>query len=137
MVGGLDMRSMATERAKTDEPKSDTDSAKAADSAAPAAREQVQTSRRRERVKRPGRGYEYMDADSERNAGSWAAPVGAAQLGAGILGFAGASAKPASAAGLTTLAGDAFGSCPTMPMLPSSWDSHHDKPDISRTDGPD
>lgn len=47
----------------------------------------------------------------------------AADRGAGTLGFAGTvptETRP-TAAGLTTLADDAFGGGPRMPMLPGTW----------------
>jgi PPE-repeat protein len=55
-------------------------------------------------------------------------PVGAAiasDRGAGPLGFAGTVTKQAAAqaAGLTTLSGDGFGSGPTMPMVPGTWNT--------------
>ena len=47
----------------------------------------------------------------------------ASDRGAGNLGFAGTARKEtAAAAGLTTLAGDEFGSGPSMPMIPGTWD---------------
>jgi PPE-repeat protein len=75
-------------------------------------------------------GYEFMDL--EPDAGSLdpmmdpvasAASV-ASDRGAGPLGFAGTTRKETTeAAGLTTLAGGEFGSGPTAPMLPGSWDT--------------
>ena len=49
--------------------------------------------------------------------------MAASQQGAGTLGFAGTASKDtAEAAGLATLAGDEFGSGPSLPMLPGSWE---------------
>jgi hypothetical protein len=67
-----------------------------------------------------GRGYEYMDLEPEPDDLTTAAAVASGQ-GAGPLGFAGTAAKEtAQAAGLTTLAGDAFGNGPTTPMTPGT-----------------
>jgi PPE-repeat protein len=65
----------------------------------------------------------------------WAPPPGgqtaASDQGAGPLGFAGTVTKGgAQAAGLATLPDDGFGSGPTMPMLPGTWD-----PDGEAADG--
>ncbi|GAB7149288.1 hypothetical protein LRC537489_25270 [Mycobacterium riyadhense] len=61
----------------------------------------------------------------------WGAPPGeepvaatvASNQGAGELGFAGTARKETTgaAAGLTTLASDEFGSGPTLPMVPGTW----------------
>jgi PPE-repeat protein len=72
-----------------------------------------------------GRGYEYMDLeDDDDSAGS--EPVGAVAAsgtGTGTQGFAGTAAKSGAgqAAGLATLADDAFGGGPRMPMIPGTW----------------
>ncbi|WP_409370843.1 PPW family C-terminal domain-containing PPE protein [Mycolicibacter minnesotensis] len=56
----------------------------------------------------------------------WAPPTGGGSLAsdgsAGALGFEGSVVKhDVRQAGLTTLAGDSFGSAPTAPLLPGSW----------------
>jgi PPE-repeat protein len=67
--------------------------------------------RRRARVKQIDRGWGYMDLEDE-------------QTGAGALGFAGTvpTQTTTGAAGLTTLADDAFGGGPRTPMVPGTWD---------------
>jgi PPE-repeat protein len=90
---------------------------------------------RQRRHRRPGltdRGYrcEYLDSDSDVDSEPGAQPVAstaASDQGAGPLGFAGTLREQtvAGAAGLTTLAGDAIGAGPTMPMVPSSWSHDH------------
>lgn len=104
----------------------------AAAAAAAAAAQAHRRSRRRRRAAVRGYSHEYMDI----NVGvppDWGAPderepVGAAiasDRGAGPLGFAGTVTKQAAAqaAGLTTLSGDDFGSGPTMPMVPGTWNT--------------
>ena len=72
-----------------------------------------------------GRGYEYMDLEDDgASAGREAVGAAAASgTGAGAQGFAGTAAKTgaAQAAGLATLADDAFGGGPRMPMMPGTW----------------
>jgi PPE-repeat protein len=76
-----------------------------------------------------GHGDEYMDMNVQVDP-HWGAPPGgepvavASDQGAGSLGFADTIRKEIAgeAAGLTTLAGDEFGSGPQMPMLPNTWD---------------
>ena len=74
--------------------------------------------RRRAKVKQIERGWGYMDLEPE-------ATSAASHLGAATLGFAGTAPRQTStaAAGLTTLAGDAFGGSPRMPMMPGTWDT--------------
>jgi PPE-repeat protein len=81
-----------------------------ASAAAAAPREPQPATRRRRRAMQSGHGDEFVD-------------VTASARGAGPLGFTGVVAKPGlgRAAGLSTRAGDAFSSAPTVPMLPSSW----------------
>ncbi len=78
--------------------------------------------RRRQTLTDPGNRYEYLDPDPD---------VTASDQGAQIMGFAGAVEKHGAerAAGLTTLAGDSFRDGPTMPMMPSSWDTGTDADD--------
>lgn len=70
------------------------------------------------------RGYEYVDLEPDDGPIPDPGRSVASDRGAGSLGFAGtAPAETTEAAGLATLAGDEFGNGPSMPMLPSSWDS--------------
>lgn len=91
--------------------------------AAPAAsaRDEVRVRRRRER--QHGHGDESMDMNVDVDP-DWGGPAATASgRGAGNLGFAGTARKEtATAAGLTTLAGDEFGGGPSMPMIPGTWD---------------
>ena len=71
-----------------------------------------------------GRGHEYMDLEDEGDAGrELVGAVTASATGAGPKGFAGTATKTGAgrAAGLTTLADDAFGGGPRMPMIPGTW----------------
>jgi len=84
--------------------------------------------RRRARIKQPGRGYEYMDLDSDAQpdvsaGGGRVASVVASERGVGTLGFAGTVHKAGTgrAAGLITLADVPFGGGPRVPMVPGSW----------------
>jgi PPE-repeat protein len=72
--------------------------------------------RRRVTAKQLGRGYEYLDLEPEPT-------VVASDRGAGRLGFAGTVRKEAAVApaGLITLADNAFGGGPGMPMMPGTW----------------
>jgi len=70
--------------------------------------------RRRAKVKQIDRGWGYMDLEPDD------APA-ASDRGASTLGFAGTAPKQTAAAGLTTLADDAFGGGPRMPMMPGTW----------------
>lgn len=67
-----------------------------------------------------GRGHEYMDLEDEGELVG-----GASTTGAGPQGFSGTATKagPGRVAGLTTLADDAFGGGPRMPMIPGTWDA--------------
>ena len=92
--------------------------------------------RRRPKTQMLGRGYEYMDLeDEDTSAGGERVAVGASVKGAGTQGFAGTAAKTGAgqAAGLATLADDALGGGPRMPMMPGTWgaDSALDLPDGS------
>lgn len=100
----------------------------AAASAAAAARKKRRDRRRRGAIARDY-GDEYMDLDADADAGPPPEEprVTASASGAGPMGFTGTVAKgTAEAAGLTTLAGDAFGGGPKTPMLPGTWDSDDD-----------
>jgi PPE-repeat protein len=116
-------------RKKAPEPGS---AAAPAPAATPKERDQMQR-RRRARVPMLGRGHEYMDLeDDEGDAGH--EPVGAvtaSAVGAGPQGFAGTATKTGAgqAAGLTTLADDAFGGGPRMPMIPGTWGADSPAPE--------
>jgi PPE-repeat protein len=93
---------------------------------APTPKEPAQTQRRRRaRVQMLGRGYEYMDLEDEGDsAGSdQVAALAASDKGAGTQGFAGTTPRAAAghAAGLMTLADDALGGGPRVPMMPGTW----------------
>ncbi len=108
--------------AKTQEPTS-RGSAKATEIAAAVA---SAGSRRRRRQRAGMRGYgdEFMEMNINVDP-DWGVPDSlSSDQGAGPLGFAGTVRKETvpAAAGLTTLAGDEFGSGPQMPMLPNTWD---------------
>lgn len=79
-------------------------------------------SRRRRAATMPERQYadEFLDYDP----GPAEEPLVAASAhGAGAMGFGGTIASgETEAAGLVTLCGDEFGSGPTVPMLPTTWD---------------
>jgi PPE-repeat protein len=83
--------------------------------------------RKRARVQMLGRGHEYMDLEDE---GELVGVVAASDTGAGPQGFAGTArrADAGRAAGLTTLADDAFGGGPRMPMIPGTWDAEPPAP---------
>jgi PPE-repeat protein len=93
---------------------------------APAAVGPVQRQRRRRpKTQMRGRGYEYMDLeDEDASAGGERVAAAASATGAGTQGFAGTAARTGAghAAGLTTLADDALGGGPRMPMMPGTWD---------------
>jgi PPE-repeat protein len=94
--------------------------------------------RRRPRTEMLGRGYEYMDLEDEDASagGERVGAVAASVKGAGTQGFAGTAAKTGAgqAAGLATLADDALGGGPRMPMMPGTWGAEP-APDLP--DGPD
>ncbi|SON59325.1 putative PPE family protein PPE3 [Mycobacterium simulans] len=120
---GSGMGSSASASAKKKAPEPDS----AALAAAAAAREQARA-RRRRRATRRGYGDEFMDMNVDVDP-DWGVPrgsepdVSASDQGVRNLGFAGTAHKETSgaAAGLTTLAGDEFGSGPTLPMIPGTW----------------
>ena len=63
-----------------------------------------------------------LPGESAKVKRTWFA-VAASTTGAGPQGFAGTATKTGRAAGLTTLADDAFGGGPRMPMIPGTWDT--------------
>jgi PPE-repeat protein len=118
---GSGMSAAAAAGAKRKAPEPDS----AAAAAAAAARE-AGRAKRRGRARQRGYGDEYMDMNIDVDP-DWDGPSGseavASDRGAGNLGFAGtARRQTAGPTGLATLAGDDFGSGPSMPMLPGSWD---------------
>ncbi|CDO86575.1 PPE family protein [Mycobacterium triplex] len=119
-------------RRKAPEP----DAAAVAAAAAAAAQQKRQARRRRRagmRGHQPGYRYEFLDSDGE--AGPLADQHEAAapsDRGAGALGFAGTVGKDGvTPAGLATLDGDDFGSGPSVPMVPGTW-----QPDQQGDGGP-
>jgi PPE-repeat protein len=80
--------------------------------------------RRRTRVQMLGRGYEYLDLEDE--------DASTSIQGAGTQRFAGTAAKTGAgrAAGLATLADDAFGGGPRMPMIPGTWSTGEPAGDV-------
>ena len=108
--------------------------------AAAAAVGRGQTRAWRRRAKMRGYGDEFMGMDVEVDP-DWGAPVDvgvppagegdsaasttASDRGGGPLAFAGTARKDTvgEAAGMTALAGDAFGNGPTVPMVRGTWDS--------------
>jgi PPE-repeat protein len=111
--------------------------AAAAAAAAASAREKRRARRKRGAIARDY-GDEYMDMDDVVDTGPPPAQeprVTASTKGAGPMGFSGTTVKGTTeAAGLTTLAGDAFGGGPKSPMLPGTWDS--DDTDSPKRDSP-
>jgi PPE-repeat protein len=122
LVGGwTGMHSQASALASAKKKAPEPDVAAAAAAAAAAARQKERGRRRRRaNVEMLGRGFEYMDIDDDAGQGPGATP---SDRGAGTLGFAGTTRREAvvEAAGLTTLAADAFGGGPRAPMMPSTW----------------
>ncbi|WIM89927.1 PPE family protein [Candidatus Mycobacterium wuenschmannii] len=110
---GLGIGAAASDKRRAPEPDA-TATAAAARSATPTKRR----ARRRQREALREYGNEFMDATDEAPADR----VESSTHGSGPLGFAGTVATHTSdAAGLSTLAGDAFGDDPVVPMLPTSW----------------
>ena len=121
-VGGASMASALSAQAKTHEPTSRGASKAPAAAAAAAFRA---TDRIRTRRRQPGRqhahAHEYMDMNVDVEP-EWDASTAPSDRDAGPLGFSGTLSKDAEqATGLATLAGDAFGAGPSMPMLPNTW----------------
>lgn len=111
------MSASASAGAKKKAPQPDGAAATAAASAGEAAR-----ARRRQRARQRDYGDEFMDMNVDVEP-DWDQPsVTTSDRGAGSLGFAGTARTAATASGLTSLAGDEFGSGPTLPMLPGTWD---------------
>jgi PPE-repeat protein len=146
LVGGTtSMGSKASAQARVKKKAPEPDIAAAPAAAAAATREKERARRRRRaKVEMLGRGYEYMDLDDDKgqdpgaapSSRGRAAPTAASDRGAGTRGFTGTTRQEtaAQAAGLTTLAGDAFGGDPREPMMPSTWAA--DQSGRSRDDRP-
>ena len=133
IVGGTTrMPSPASAQAKAKKKAPEPDLAAPAAAAASARDKARERRRRRAQDQMAGRGYQDMDLDFDA-APPPAATTTSSDRGAGTLGFTGTTRREAAAeaAGLTTLAGDAFGSGPREPMLPSTWtpDEPEGKPD--------
>jgi PPE-repeat protein len=120
---GIGVGSGLSSQAKTHEPTS-RGAAKAPEIVAAAAAAGARR-RRRRRAGMRGHGDEYMDMNVAVDPDWGAPPAGttaASEHGAGPLGFSGTVSKSGEqATGLATLAGDGFGSGPTMPMVPGTW----------------
>lgn len=127
---GSGMGAKASAGAKRAAPEPDTAAAAAA-----ARREQTRAWRRRAKIRAHGDEFMNVEVDPDWGApvdvgvppageGDSAAPAAASDQGGGPLGFAGTVPKEtvAEAAGMATLAEDAFGNGPTVPMVPHSWD---------------
>ena len=123
---GIGARASSGAKRQASEP--DTTAAAAAASAREAAR-----ARRRQQARARGHGDEFMDmnvdVDPDWDAAAAAqSSAEASNQGARRMGFTGAARREsaAQAAGLTTLATDEYGSGPTLPMLPGSWDQQNE-----------
>jgi PPE-repeat protein len=126
----------AAGRARKKAPEPDSAAAPAA-AATPKEKDETQR-RRRTRAQMLGRGYEYMDLEDESDAGrELVGAVTASATGAGPQGLAGTTTKTGAgrAAGLTTLADDAFGGGPRMPMIPGTWGA--DPPTVPESEAGD
>jgi PPE-repeat protein len=127
LVSSIVVESTAHARAQAKTTAVASDTARAA---SVAAGPQMQAPVRRGRRKIIDRGYRYEYLDSGEGfsaelSASMGNQCGPSDRGAGGMGFAGTGRKPAvaEAAGLTTLVGHVVDARPTLPMLPSSWDS--------------
>ncbi|QLL07490.1 PPE family protein [Mycobacterium vicinigordonae] len=81
--------------------------------------------RRRRAATMPEHQYadEFLDYDPDADVPPEEPLVAASSRGAGAMGFGGTVASgDADATGLVTLDGDEYGSGPTMPMLPTTWE---------------
>lgn len=91
--------------------------------------------RRAQRVKDQSHRDEYMDLNSDGGPPAEPAPqptTSSSDRGAGPIGFSGTETRTrATAAGLTELATDS-GERPTMPMLPTTWDTTTDETESHR-----
>lgn len=128
LVGGLNSVARKAAGTSAREKASELDSTEAP-AVAVMFQEQVRSQRyRRAKAKQLGRGYEYMDLEPDIGQGpngssdEQRVASAASDRGAGTLGFAGTARKQTTtaAAGLATLADDAFGGGPRMPMMPGT-----------------
>jgi PPE-repeat protein len=118
LVGNLGMGSQRGAGADAKKKASKPDAAAAPAAAAATRREGPAGRRRRPQVTHLSRGYEYMDLEAQLDTAS----VMASEQGAGTVGFAGTIRnQTATAAGLTTLAGDAVDGGPRLPLMPNTW----------------
>jgi len=111
----------ASGRVRKKAPETESAAAPAA-AATPVEKEKTQR-RRRAKAQMLGRGYEYLDLEDLEDSSELVGAVAASTTGAGPQGFAGTATKTGRAAGLTTLADDAFGGGPRTPMIPGTWDA--------------
>ncbi|OBJ05920.1 hypothetical protein A5660_15130 [Mycobacterium alsense] len=111
-------------RIRAEEPVPDS-AAVAAAAAAAARRDQARAARRLRTVIDRGYRYEYLEAEDETVIACGTIGLehrAQSGRGAGAMGFAGTLLRTgAEPAGLTTMAGDAFGGGPELPMVPGTW----------------
>ena len=118
-LAGLSSSSSASSRARRKSEEPALDDAEEPAATAASATERLRTRRRRgAEAKDHAYRYEYMDLDRDES-------LLASDAGAGPLGFAGAGAKSdaARAAGLATLTREGLSDGPSVPMMPSTWES--------------
>lgn len=130
-ASGLSAQSGAHSRARGRAPESATEDASAAAPATASTREQARARRRRAAAMDRAHRHEYMDLEPVLDDGPDDAHVAAtlaSDRGGGVMGFAGTAGKTstAQAAGLTTLGENGFGTAPTLPMVPGSWETDGD-----------
>jgi PPE-repeat protein len=122
LVGGLRGQSGSQARPRSSGVNKQPEAGTAAAATAAAAQERAQRHRRRQ-AEVVGRGfrYEYLGSNEGEPPQT---PAMASDQGAGPIGFSGTAGKEgaAEATGLTTLADDAAGAGPTVPMMPRSWE---------------
>jgi len=100
-------------------------SSPAAAAAVATATKQARRRRHRNQLVDPGNRYEYLDHDHDHDHDT---ATGTSASGAGPMGFPGTVRQESGPAvtGLTSLADDAAGSGPRVPMLPHTWDAPPD-----------
>jgi PPE-repeat protein len=130
IVGGPPMESWMSSPAKAREPTS-RGASKAPEAAVAAVAAAVKDRTRKGRRRRP-QIHDHADEFVDMNVGvnpDQGAPT-ASEQGAGPLGFAGTVSKgKEQATGLATLTDDAFGSAPSLPMLPNTWSPYRERND--------
>jgi PPE-repeat protein len=121
-VSGAPLASALSAQAKVHEPTSrGAAKAPAAAAAVVAGAKDRTRTRRRRRGRQHARAHEFMDMNVDVEP-EWDPSTAPSDRDAGPLGFSGTLSKGGEqATGLATLAGDAFGGGPTMPMLPNTW----------------